>query len=89
MLPVIITHQNVNVNICNFPIFGPIFMKVSPKSRLGIFFTVLGSFGSIYSWEGADNRPQIRHRKIPAKSEDPDEMPHKAAFHQGLNCLQK
>ena len=24
-----------------------------------------------------------------AKSEDPDEMPHDAAFHQGLHCLQK
>ena len=22
-----------------------------------------------------------------AKSENPDEMPHKAAFHQGLHCL--
>ena len=22
-------------------------------------------------------------------SEDPDEMPHNAAFHQGLHCLQK
>ena len=22
-----------------------------------------------------------------ANSEDPDEMPHKAAFHQGLHCL--
>ena len=24
---------------------------------------------------------------IIANSEDPDEMPHKAAFHQGLQCL--
>ena len=24
-----------------------------------------------------------------ANSEDPDEMPHKAAFHQGLHCLLK
>ena len=24
-----------------------------------------------------------------ANSEDPDEMPHKAAFHQGLHCLPK
>ena len=24
-----------------------------------------------------------------ANSEDPDEMPQKAAFHQGLHCLQR
>ena len=24
-----------------------------------------------------------------SNSEDPDEMPHKAAFHQGLHCLLK
>ena len=24
-----------------------------------------------------------------ANSEDPDEMPHNAAFHQGLHCLQR
>ena len=27
----------MNVNICNFPIYGPIFMKFSQKCILGIF----------------------------------------------------
>ena len=33
----------MNITICNFPSFGPIFMKSSPKCRLGIFFIFLGS----------------------------------------------
>ena len=40
-------HQCVKVNICNFAIFGPIFVKFYPNCRpneLGILFTILGSF---------------------------------------------
>ena len=36
-------------------------MKFSPEYRLGIFFIILGSFYSIFSWE----KGGIRHRKIP------------------------
>ena len=32
-----------------------------------------------------DNEKQVYSTL--ANSEDPDEMPHKAAFHQGLHCL--
>ena len=45
-------HQNVNVIICNFPIFGQTFMKFSSKWRLGILFIILGSYCSIINWEG-------------------------------------
>ena len=44
-------------------------MKFSPKCRtkiLGMMYTILGSFCSFLNWEGADIRPQIRPRKIPA-----------------------
>ena len=37
-------HQFVNVNICNFAIFGPIFVKFSPNCRaneLGMLFIIL------------------------------------------------
>ena len=40
-------HQCVNVNICNFAILGPIFVKFSPNCRaneLGMLFTILGIF---------------------------------------------
>ena len=62
-------HQFVNVNICNFVIFGPIFMKFSSNFRtkeLGILFTILGSFHSFLDWEGADIWLQNRPKKIPA-----------------------
>ena len=40
-------HQCVNVNICNFAIFGPIFVKFSLNcgaNELGMLFTILGNF---------------------------------------------
>ena len=43
-------------------------MKFSPKCRtkkLGMIFTIVGSFCSLFNWEGSDIRPQIRPRKIP------------------------
>ena len=49
--------------ICNFAIFVQIFMKFSPKCRtkkLGIIYTILGSFCSFLNWKG----PKIRPRKI-------------------------
>ena len=54
-------HQGVNVYICNFAIFGLIFMEFSPNctaKELGMLFTILGSF-----WESADIRPLNRPRK--------------------------
>ena len=44
-------------------------MKFSPKYRtkkLGIIYTILGSFCSFLNWEGAVIWPQIRPKKIPA-----------------------
>ena len=55
--------------ICNFAIFARIFKKFPPKCRtkkLGMIYTILGSFCSFLNWEVADIRPQIRPRKIPA-----------------------
>ena len=43
-------------------------MKFPPKCRtekLGMIYTILGSFYSFFNWDGADHRPPIRHRKIP------------------------
>ena len=43
-------------------------MKFSPKCRtkkLGMVYTIFGSFCSFLNWEGADIRSQIRSRKIP------------------------
>ena len=39
--------------------------------------------------EGKDQESTIRNpkRSTLANNEDPDEMPHNAAFHQGLHCL--
>ena len=51
--------------ICNFAIFVWIFMKFSPKYRtkkLGMIYTILGSFCSFILFE---IQPQIRPRKIP------------------------
>ena len=83
---IIKTHENLykNVNenmfsftflckilcICNFGIFVPIFMKLSPKCRtkelgMNMVCTIFGSFCSFLNWEGADIWPQIRPRKIP------------------------
>ena len=44
-------------------------MKFSSKCRtqkLGMIYTVLESFCSLFNWEGAVIQPQIRPRKIPA-----------------------
>ena len=44
-------------------------MKFAPKCRnkkLGMIYTILGSFCSFLNWIGAIIRPQIRPRKIPA-----------------------
>ena len=44
-------HYCMNVNICNFAIFGPIFMKFSPNCRakkLGMLFNILGRFCSFF-----------------------------------------
>ena len=54
----------------NFAIFVQIIMKFSPKCRtkkLGIIYTILGSFCSFFNCKGADIRPQIRPRKISAR----------------------
>ena len=43
-------------------------MKLSPKCRtkkLGMMYTIYGSFCSFLNWDGADVRPQIRPRNIP------------------------
>ena len=43
-------------------------MKCSPNCRiekLGMIYTILGSFCSFFNREGANIRPQIRLRKIP------------------------
>ena len=43
-------------------------MKFAPKCRtkkLGMIYTILGSFCSFFNWEGVDILPQIRPRKIP------------------------
>ena len=48
-------HKNVNENICNFAIFGRIFMKLSPKCRTknwGMIYTNSGSFYFFLNWEG-------------------------------------
>ena len=45
-------------------------MKFSPKCRtkkLGMIYTILGSFCSFFNWEGADIRPQIIPGKIPSQ----------------------
>ena len=50
----------------NFGIFVRIFMNFSPKCRtkkLGMKYTILGSFCSFLNWEWADIRPKIRPRK--------------------------
>ena len=42
--------------ICNFCKFDQIFMKFSPKCRnkkLGMIYTIFGSFCSPFNWEGA------------------------------------
>ena len=61
-------HQCVNVNICNFAIFGPIFMKFSSNcielrdwECYSLFWEVFAHF---LDKEGTDIRPQIRPRKI-------------------------
>ena len=49
--------------ICNFAVFVWIFMKFLLKCRtkkLGMVYTILGSFCSFLNWEGAYIRPQIR-----------------------------
>ena len=75
-------HKNVNENLfsftflckfsclCNFAIFVQIFKQISPKCRtkkLGMIYTILGSFCLFLNWEGAYIRPQIRLRKIPER----------------------
>ena len=43
-------------------------MVFSPKCRtkkLGMIYTILGSFCFFFNWEGAQNWPHIRLRKIP------------------------
>ena len=43
-------------------------MKLSPKCRtkkMGMSYTILGSFCSFLNWEGVYIWPQIRPRKIP------------------------
>ena len=61
-------HQCLNVIICNFAIFGPIFMKFSPICRakeLGMLFTIWKVFALFLVWEGTYIRLQNRPRKIP------------------------
>ena len=44
-------------------------MKFPPKCRtkkLGMIYTIFGSVCSFLNWKGADIRPRIRPRKIPA-----------------------
>ena len=41
------------------------FSLMGRPSELGMFYAILGSFFSFFSWEGADIWPQIRLRKIP------------------------
>ena len=44
-----------------------IFMKFSSKCRtkkLGMIYTIFGSFCLFYNWDGANIRPKIRPRKI-------------------------
>ena len=46
-------------------------MKFLPKCRtkkLGMIYTILGSFCSIFNWGEADSWPKIRPRKIPVNS---------------------
>ena len=46
-------------------------MNISPKcetKKLGMIYTILGSFCSFFNWEGANIQPQIRPRKIPVNS---------------------
>ena len=48
-------------------------MRKSPKCRtkkLGMIYTILGSFCSFLNWEGANIRPEIRPRKIPASHKE-------------------
>ena len=51
----------MNLNICNFPIFGLIFRKCSPKWRLETsVFIFLGKFGFLmFNWKKADICPLI------------------------------
>ena len=37
-------HHDLRVNICNFAIFGPIFLKSSPKCKTGIW-NIIHHFG--------------------------------------------
>ena len=65
-------HQRVNVNICNFAIFGLIFMEFSPNctaKEVGMLLNILGSFCLFLDWEGADIRLLNRPRKIPESIE--------------------
>ena len=53
--------------ICYFAIFVQIRMKFPLKCRtkkLGMLYTILGSFCSFLNWKRADISPQIRLRKI-------------------------
>ena len=58
----------------NFVIFGAIFMKISPKCNkshtLGNLLLSLGISASVWGKIGADYRPQICPRKIPARTFD-------------------
>ena len=43
-------------------------MKFSPKCRskkLGMIYTILGTFCLFFNWERADIQPEIRPREIP------------------------
>ena len=42
-------HHDVNVDICNFAFFGPIFMKFKANELIHH----LGIFCSFFNWEGA------------------------------------
>ena len=55
-------HQCKNVNICDFAIFGPIFMKFSlncTARELKMLFTILRSFCKFLDWEEGLNSTEI------------------------------
>ena len=56
-------HQFVKINICNFVMVGPVFIKILTKGKLEIlvcFITILGSFCLILDGKVLIFRPKLR-----------------------------
>ena len=60
---------------------GPVLQEI-----LHIVFSTLGDLVTYLMLPNSLSSLTIRETGFLANSEHPDEMPHKAAFHQGLHC---